>query len=105
MANEILKDEILNDEQLDNVAGGTYLESADDAKRFKDLGIKIFNNDIAGVPVLMHDEFVKLRDTFNQYGVTIKDNGGLVNANKYFIGGEEVSREDAWKHIKAQLGK
>ena len=105
MTNEILKDEILKDEQLEQVAGGTYLESADDAKRFNDLGIKIYDNDIVGVPVLMHDEFVKLRETFNNYGVTIKDNGGLVNANKYFIGSEEVSREDAWKHIRAQLGK
>ncbi len=105
MAKEILKDEILKDEQLEQVAGGTYLESADDAVRFNDLGIKIYDNDIAGVPVLMHEEFVKLRETFNKYGVTIKDSGGLVNDNKYFIGGKEVSREDAWKHISSQFGK
>ncbi|MBR3745987.1 MAG: hypothetical protein IKN27_03405 [Selenomonadaceae bacterium] len=105
MANEILKDEILTEEQLDNVAGGTYLESADDAKKFKELGVKIYDNDIAGVPVLTHDEFVKLRGAFNKYGVTIKDNGGLIDANEYFIGDKLVSRDDAWKHIEAQLKK
>ena len=106
MADEkILKDEILSDYQLDGVAGGTYLESADDAKKFQERGIKIYEHDIIGVPVLMHNEFVKLRDTFSQYGVTIKDSGGLINENKYYIGGKEVSRDDAWKHINAQFDK
>jgi len=101
----ILKDEILNDEELDNVAGGTYLESASDAQKFKELGIDIGAEEVFGVPVLFHDEFVKLREAFNKYGVTIKDNGGLVNENKYFIGNKEVSRDDAWKHIEEQLKK
>ena len=106
MAKEILKDEILKDEELDNVAGGTYLESWADAIKFKengvDLGIPIVGNTIA---IMGHDEFVKLRDAFNKYGVTIKDNGGLLNANEYFIDGKLVSRDDAWKHIEAQLKK
>lgn len=105
MAKEILKDEILKDEELDNVAGGTYLESASDAKKFKELGIDIGAEEILGVPVLTHDEFVKLRGAFNKYGVTIKDNGGLIDANEYFIGDKLVSRDDAWKHIEAQLKK
>ena len=106
MAEEkILKDEILTEEQLDNVAGGTYIESADDAKKFKELGVKIYDNDIAGVPVLTHDEFVKLRGAFEKYGVTVKDKGGLVNANEYYMGGKKVSRDDAWKHINAQFSK
>ena len=106
MAKEILKDEILKDEELDNVAGGTYLESSADAIKFKengvDLGIPMIGNTIA---IMGHDEFVKLREAFNKYGVTIKDKGGLVNENKYFIGNKEVSRDDAWKHIEAQLKK
>jgi len=106
MAKEILKDEILKDEELDNVAGGTYLESSADAIKFKengvDLGIPIVGNAIA---IMGHDEFVKLREAFNKYGVTLKDNGGLVNENKYFIGNKEVSRDDAWKHIEEQLKK
>ena len=106
MAKEILKDEILKDEQLDNVAGGTYLESSADAIKFKengvDLGIPMIGNTIA---IMGHDEFVKLRGAFEKYGVTIKDKGGLINANEYFIGGKLVSRDDAWKHIEAQLKK
>ena len=95
--------EKLSDDELDAVAGGTYLESADDAKRFNSIGVKIYDNDIVGIPVLTHNEFVKLRDAFKDYGVTIKDNGGLINKNQYFINGKEVSREDAWKHINSQI--
>ncbi len=76
MADEkILKEEILNDDELDHVAGGTYHESADDAKKFKELG------------------------------VTIKDNGGIINKNQYFIGDTEVTRETAWAHVESQLKK
>ena len=105
MAKEILKDEILSDAELDNVAGGTYLESANDALKFKALGVKVYDKDIFGIPVLEHNEFVKLRDAFQQYGVKIEDHGGLVNANEYFIGDKLVSRDDAWKHIEAQFNK
>ncbi len=103
MANEILKDEQLTDAQLNDVAGGTYVQSASDALKFKELGVKVYDTEIAGVPVLMHDQFVKLRETFQKYGVTVEDHGGLTNDNKYFIGGEEVSRDAAWKHITAQF--
>ena len=97
--------EQLSDEELDNVAGGTYLESADDAKKFQKLGVKIYDNDIIGIPVLTHNEFVKLRDAFNKYGVTIKDKGGLVNGNEYYINDKLVTREEAWKHIEKQFQK
>ena len=112
MAKEILKDEILSDEELDGVAGGTFAESYNDAQSFEKLGVKIFENKLAGIPLLDHEGFVNLRAAFDKYGVTIKDDGsiwgdltGKSKANQYFIGGNEVSREDAWKHINAQFGK
>ena len=112
MAKEILKDEILSDEELDNVAGGTFAESYNDAKEFEKLGVKIFKSDLLGIPLLDHEGFSNLRAAFNKYGVTIKDDGsvfgdiiGESKANQYFIGEKEVSREDAWKHINAQFGK
>ncbi|MBR2774151.1 MAG: hypothetical protein IKD73_04080 [Selenomonadaceae bacterium] len=112
MAKEILKDEILKDEELEQVAGGTFAESYSDAQQFEKLGVKIFKNDLVGVPLLDHEGFVNLRNAFDKYGVTIKDDGsiwgdltGKSKANQYFIGGKEVSREDAWKYINAQFGK
>ena len=110
MSKEILKDEILSDEELDNVAGGTFAESYSDAQSFEKLGVKIFKNDIAGVPLLDHEGFVNLRNAFNKYGVTIKDDGsifgdmvGTSKANEYYINGKKVNRDEAWKHINAQF--
>ena len=97
--------EMLSDEELDKVAGGTSLESGDDAKKFQALGVKIYESTFLGVPVLQGAEFTKLREAFNKYGVTIKDNGGIINANEYFIGDKKVSRDDAWKYINQQVGK
>lgn len=97
--------EKLSDEELENVAGGTYLESAQDALNFQKLGIKIYDNDIVGIPILHHEEFVKLRGAFQKFGVTVKDKGGLLNDNEYFLNGKSVSRDEAWKHINAQIGK
>ena len=112
MAKEILKDEILKDEELEQVAGGTFAESYSDAQQFEKLGVKIFKNDLVGVPLLDPEGFVNLRAAFDKYGVTIKDDGsiwgdltGKSKANQYFIGDKEVSREDAWKHINAQFNK
>ena len=112
MAKEILKDEILKDEELEQVAGGTFAESYGDAREFEKLGVKIFKNDLAGVPLLDHDGFVNLRNAFKQYGVTTKDDGsifgdlvGTSKANEYFIDGKQVSRDEAWKHINAQFNK
>ena len=97
--------EMLSDEELEKVAGGTYLESGDDAKKFKELGINVYGSEIWGVPILHGSDFTKLREAFNKFGVTIKDNSGIINANEYYIGDKKVSRDDAWNHINAQFKK
>ena len=109
---KILKDEILKDAELEKVAGGTFSESYNDAVEFEKLGVKIFENKLSGVELLDHEGFVNLRNAFDKYGVTIKDDGsifgdiiGKSKANKYFIGGKEVTQAEAWKHIKSQFGK
>jgi len=95
-------DKKLSMDELDNVAGGTYLESASDAKNFQKIGVKVYESDVLGVPVVQFD---KLRDAFTKFGVTIKDHGGLINENEYFIGDKQVTRDDAWKHIYGKIGK
>lgn len=112
MTKEIPKDEILKDEELDRVAGGTFAESYSDARAFEKLGVKIFQNELVGVPLLDHEGFVNLRAAFEKYGVTLKDDGsiwgdltGSSKANRYFIGEKEVTQAEAWKHINAQFGK
>ncbi|MBR6711427.1 MAG: hypothetical protein IKI76_00305 [Selenomonadaceae bacterium] len=106
MTKEILKDEILKEEQLNQVAGGTIAESYDDADRFEALGVHVYCND-PGVPLndLYTETMMTLQDTYQKFGVRAMTYGDDHRANIYFVDGKEVSREDAWKHINAQFNK
>jgi len=85
------------------VTGGTYLESADDAKRFLKNGIKVYSDEILGLPVLELKEFAALRVAFAHYGVGIREHGGVVDENDYYIDGRQVSREEAWRYVESQI--
>ncbi len=77
MAKEILKDEILKDEELDNVAGGTLAQTYDDMNRFtRETGFRFDGN--AG------QQREQFRDILFRCGVKIKDHGGF-NDNEYFL--------------------
>ena len=73
---EIFKDEILSDEQLDNVAGGTYAQTFEDMNRFsKSTGFKFSGSD--------SDKREQLRNILFRCGVKIKDHGGF-DQNEYY---------------------
>jgi len=77
MAKEILKDEILNDEQLDNVTGGTLAQTVSDIKRFAhETGFRFDGND--------SQQREQFRDILFRCGVKIKDHGGFED-NEYFL--------------------
>ena len=102
MANEILKDEILEDEQLDQVAGGTYGETFADMDYLADrLRVNFHGSD--------SDKREKLRDLMWKGGIQLKDHGGST-PNQYFVinqqTGEklyETNREDALRYVVAKL--
>jgi len=95
MADEkILKDEILNDNELDEVAGGTGSEIRDDKKRFERLGIRITSG--------AHDE-AQLKDAFARFGVSVETYHGDWTNNKYRIDGHSVSRDKAWQYVYSQV--
>ena len=77
MAKEILKNEILNDAELDNVAGGTLGQTAADMDRFsKETGFQF-----SGDSSQRREQF---RDILFRSGVKIKDHGGFSD-NEYFL--------------------
>ena len=72
-----IKDEILSDEELDNVAGGTYAQTFEDMNRFsKETGFQFHGSD--------SDKREQLRDILFRCGIKIKDHGGF-NDNEYFL--------------------
>ena len=78
MANEILKNEILNDEELDQVAGGTYAQTFNDMNRFsRETGFQFHGND--------SQQREQFRDILFKCGVKIKDHGGFSDDNEYYL--------------------
>ena len=110
MAKEILKDEILNDKQLEQVAGGSWLEfTADmlDAQKrgiagFENLNLTDANSDLIkmiGDNKLRQQYVDKVGAVFASHGITMKYNGKFLEANSYTYQGNQISRDQAWKII------
>ena len=74
MADDILKDEQLTDEQLDNVAGGYSAETQGMVNFLKDHGVRLTGSD--------SDQRAKMREILWHSGVQIKDNNS--EANEYY---------------------
>ena len=101
MADEkILKDELLDDSELDNVAGGTRVETYGDGNELYKRGLISADDALSSSAV---------RDKLHQMGYNYKDHGGMAlfgaKNNEYFDkGGTSVSREQFWKNFDAENG-
>jgi len=99
MADEkIFKDEILSDEELDGVAGGTRAETYADGDELVKRGLLSKKDALSST---------KVRETIHNLGYKYKDYGGIeifgAKNNEYFNKkGESVSREEFWKNFDAE---
>ena len=93
----------MSDEELDQVAGGTFEELEADAKEFESFG-KLFQcsypTGIGNMRIYDRGAVVGL---FAKFGVQV--NFDFDKSNEYFIGGNKVTREEAWKHVNAIMDK
>ena len=97
MANEILKDEVLSDEELDGVAGGTRIETFADGDELYKRGLLSAEDALSSAPV---------RNMLHKMGYAgYKDNGGIINGNIYTDkSGNTITRDDFWKNFDAENG-
>lgn len=99
MADEkILKDEILSDEQLDGVAGGSDWEISDDANRLRDLHRLGYN-------YVTSDQ---VNDAMWRLGQEIGLNIGCDmqegrKSNSYYLDNKKISRDKLWDKIYKRL--
>lgn len=105
MAKEILKDEILSDEQLDNVNGGSWVEFTADMLEAQKRGFAGFENldsdliKMIGDDKLRHQYVDKVAGVFAKHGVTMEYNGKFLEANVYTYQGKQITREQAWNIV------
>jgi len=98
MADEkIFKEELLDDEQLDRVAGGTRLETFADGDELYKRGLLSADDALSAAPV---------RNVLHKMGYAgYKDNGGIINGNIYTDKeGNTITREQFWKNFDAENG-
>lgn len=110
MKNEkILQDEILSDEELENVSGGSWGEFAADIFEAKKRGVADFvnlelneDNDLIkmiGDDDLRHKYVDKMAGFFASHGITMTYKGKILESNIYTHNGKEISREQAWNIV------
>ena len=99
MAEEkILKDEILSDEQLDNVAGGSDWEIRDDANRLRGLH-RLGYNYVTSDQV--NDAMWRLgQDIGLNIGCDMKEGD---RSNSYYLDNKKISRERLWEKIDRRI--
>ncbi|MBD3879513.1 MAG: hypothetical protein SR1Q5_07500 [Quinella sp. 1Q5] len=97
MANEILKDEILSDDELDGVAGGTRIETFQDGNELYKRGLLSEDDALSSAPV---------RNMLHKMGYAgYEDKGGIINGNIYTDkSGNTITREQFWKNFDAENG-
>ena len=105
MADEkILDEEIMSDEELDGVAGGSFDELKADAQALQSelpVGIKLsYPSGIGNMRIYDRDAVIEV---FRKYGVTV--NFDFDKPNEYFLKGNKVSRDEAIAHTKAAINR
>lgn len=94
---KILENEILDDEELEGVAGGTTKENRDDRYLLKQIGY--YNKATKFISKNLEISFAELGSKLGcDLHIKVDANTGNV-ANKYFIADQEVSRNDFWEII------
>lgn len=99
-------DEMLTDDELDQVAGGTWEETANDSSWLKVLGLLKESrtaSDIAWTSdTILEDQ---VRAAYAKLGIGLNYHGGAVIKNGYYFGQQSLTQEEAHKLAKEQAQK
>ena len=99
--NKILENAAMGDEELDQVAGGTYSELRQEAKYLEQaFGYTrrfVYRTGIGNIEYVDREV---LDRGFKIFGVQVTYDGD--KPNEYFIGGNKVTREEVWNHINKE---
>ena len=94
----------MNEEELDQVAGGTFGEIKDDAHKLQAaFGHTVRFAHRTGIGKMEYIDEAALRDGFKRFGVQVNFDDN--KPNEYFIDGNKVTREEAWNHINSIVDK
>ena len=103
MTNAILKNEILKDEELEQIAGGNRDELALDTQLFNTMGGRIKAYDLDDITnTNVNGISAKITSLYSKLGIEVKYND--YGASNYYINGNWISRNEAVKEALNRAG-
>ena len=104
---KILKSEELNDEQLDEVAGGTMEQIYSDVEFLKKLGMDLDLPDVRQLRQLKISHVgTVVMEAWKESGIDCVYSPSRTVGNRYFLNGEEITQDEARIHaIKVLKGQ
>ena len=103
--NKILDNEKLSDEELDQIAGGTYAETARDTKFLYEYGLMDYWRYTSTLAFTWLSDSKIVDAAWAKAGITCCTVPGDNDNNKYWAGGREISRDEAMKIVKSKFPK
>ena len=93
--------EMMSDEELEGVAGGTIGQTAGDSKILYDYGL--INKYYGTIPVMFYwkSKSAEVDSGWAKAGITCVT--APLAGNKYFLNGKEISRGEAYAHLRANF--
>ena len=103
-------EEMLTDDELNNVAGGTPGELADDSRFLNVLlhGTDKYHQCDRYGEFRMFSNKRALKDlikSWNSLGIELEKDNSFFKNNTYRLNGKEISQAEAWAHAESLVGK
>lgn len=99
--------ETMSDDELDQVAGGTYNNTAADSRILNKMGFDIeakSANDLFWDMGGTRQTAAEVNKIFGQYNIYVDQSWGAVD-NVYYKNGQQITREAAFKELAKRSGK
>ena len=98
--------EAMSDDELEQVAGGTYNNTAADSRALNELGLGISGRsalECFWIPTF-HKAASEVANVFSKYGISVDQSWGAVS-NVYKYKGKTISRQEAFQIVSKAVGK
>ena len=98
--------EVMSDEELDQVAGGTWAETAADSRFLNSLN---GSTDRYGALRIAFTPGTKIQEEIQRgwakVGIKFTWHNGAISGNEYYLGDKKISQSEARKHAMQVTGK
>lgn len=97
--------ELLSDEEVEKIAGGTCYEMADDSRFLNSLNGSCDRYGATNIFFSDNRTDKDIKKGWSTVGIEVTFNGSLMGSNKYYLNSQQITREQAYQHAMNVAGK